>query len=586
MSRAIYICTRQGRLADVYRQKAEFLNRQLTPDNIEPNAPVIVERDGLLAAVINPVESVQVKAQSICLGNMIAPGSDWWRPGSAKPDGTYAIFRSSAEQLEILTDVLASRTVWYIHTGEIFIAATSQRAIIYLLEDFEPNEDAVAWMLANGTLGPGNSWDRRIRALEADSALVLDRRSWKVEIAKRPVAFRPQKATSRWFKRQLLEAIEEVFANLDLDYSKWVLPLSGGIDSRAILLMLREVEGLEHVTWGLGSSRADRRSDAYIAGQLAAHFDLDHRFLETDARDVSFERFFDHFLVAGEGRSANIAGYMDDFRIWKLFFEEGKSGVIRGDNPFSYSRIIRSVDVRKKMGAMRLSEYKNLRKYEMLSLKTQVMGSMFSRQPGESVAAFRDRLYQQYEIPTSLAALNEIKCSFVEVINPLLSRKIVDLVRILPARLRTEKRLFKEIFGEMSPPIPLAEKIAIENQAQLLRQHRIAQSMLAEFKGTTATQLLSGELLQYLKHQIKINGDPPARQEKENAVKARIKRKIPLKLRKTIKNNPFRSSPAPLMDNYLLAFRAFIVCKTAQLFDHDVKRARAFSRKNSRGRDK
>jgi hypothetical protein len=40
------------------------------------------------------------------------------------------------------------------------------------------------------------------------------------------------------------------------------------------------------------------------------------------------------------------------------------------------------------------------------------------------------------------------------------------------------------------------------------------------------------------------------------------------------------------MDNYLLAFRAFIVCKTAQLFDHDVKRARAFSRKNSRGRDK
>ena len=126
MSRTIYICAKNGRLPAIYRKKVTLLNRKLTPDNIVPNPPTIIESDRLIAAVINPVESVRVKAQSICLGNLIKPQSDWWKPGAAKPDGTYALFRSSDRHIEIQSDILATRTIWYIHTPKLFIAATSQ----------------------------------------------------------------------------------------------------------------------------------------------------------------------------------------------------------------------------------------------------------------------------------------------------------------------------------------------------------------------------------------------------------------------------------------------------------------------------
>jgi hypothetical protein len=580
MSRAVYICARGGELPAIYRKKVELLNRKLTPDNIVPNPPTIIESERLIAAVINPVDSIRVKAQSICLGNMIKPQSDWWKPGSAKPDGTYALFKSNDKYIEIQSDILASRTIWYIHTPNLFIAATSQRAIIYFLEEFEPNEDAVAWMLSCGTLGPGNSWDRRIKALEPDSDLLLDRNSWKLAIKTMDIAFRPQDGSHRWFKEQLSQAIEAVFENLDLDYSKWVLTLSGGIDSRAILLMLQNVKELECVTWGRKSSQNEKLSDAYIAKQLAEHFKLDHRFMETDVSDVSFERFFNRFLVASEGRTANIAAYTDDFQIWKFFFEQGKSGILRGDNPFCISRVIRSIDVRKKFNAFRVSEYKNFKLNETLNTNEQTLGDTFFKRHDESIGAFRDRIYHQYYLPTYLMALNEIKCSFVEVMSPFLSRKIVSLARTMPVRFRTAKRLFTEIFTEKSPPIPLAEKNAIENQAQLIRRPWVVEPIIKELKDTAVKSLLSAELLHYLRHHIKINGTPDKRYPKSEGLKDCIRKIMPYRLKKFIRNHPLKYFPVPILDTNLLALRAFTVCKIVQLFNHDAQLARSFTVNN------
>ena len=66
-------------------------------------------------------------------------------------------------------------------------------------------------------------------------------------------------------------------------------------------------------------------------------------------------------------------------------------------------------------------------------------------------------------------------------------------------------------------------------------------------------------------------------QQKSSRIGNRAKLIIPHRLKKFIRNHPLKNFQAPILDTNLLAFRAFIVCKTAQLFDHDAKLARAFS---------
>ena len=93
-------------------------------------------------------------------------------------------------------------------------------------------------MLSSGCIGPGLSWDSRIQCLSGNSLLFLDRSSWKLTIKKEGVNFDPLNLSYEQHKIQLRKALEDTFEHLQLDYSKWILPLSGGFDSRVVLLML------------------------------------------------------------------------------------------------------------------------------------------------------------------------------------------------------------------------------------------------------------------------------------------------------------------------------------------------------------
>jgi len=111
----------------------------------------------------------------------------WWIPGSPAPDGSYALFRAGPKQVELLTDVLASRTVWYVQTEDLFIASTSQQANRFFLGDYRPNVAAYPWMLSAGNLGPGYGWDLRLRPVPGDARLRLDRATWKISLHRMPV---------------------------------------------------------------------------------------------------------------------------------------------------------------------------------------------------------------------------------------------------------------------------------------------------------------------------------------------------------------------------------------------------------------
>src|SRR5690606_22632768 len=125
---------------------------------------------------------------------------------------------------------------------ELFIASTSQRAIVMLLGEFRPNPDAVTWMLSAGTLGPTAAWDARLRAVPPNGRVVLERSSWRLRPTGGSSGFaaaaRGGDARSR--RRELAGIVRDTVAALRLDASRWILPLSGGVDCRGLLLAMLE----------------------------------------------------------------------------------------------------------------------------------------------------------------------------------------------------------------------------------------------------------------------------------------------------------------------------------------------------------
>src|SRR3972149_39923 len=208
MSKIVYICYREDSHQNHTRDDIERLPQRIMPDNITPNPPRIIQDKGILTGILNPVDVLPIKGNSVCIGNLIKPGEDWWRPGAEIPDGSYALFRGDNSTLELVTDTVASRTIWYIQTDNFFIASTSQRAIVYFLGSFKPNEAVYPWMLSAGNLGPGLSWDKRIQCIPPNARLILNREAWAVNIHRETLVFEPSDLPYKEHERRLREVLD------------------------------------------------------------------------------------------------------------------------------------------------------------------------------------------------------------------------------------------------------------------------------------------------------------------------------------------------------------------------------------------
>src|ERR1700749_3439361 len=129
MSKAMIVAFRAGSPVDGGSFSAA-ISKAMSPSNLAPAPPVWFQEPGLLSVVLNPSSVVQTQKTGMCLGRAAGPNDDLFRPGANRPDGTFALFRSDENQVEVLTDYAATRTIWYLHTDDLFIAATSQRMIL------------------------------------------------------------------------------------------------------------------------------------------------------------------------------------------------------------------------------------------------------------------------------------------------------------------------------------------------------------------------------------------------------------------------------------------------------------------------
>ncbi|OGP90984.1 MAG: hypothetical protein A2157_17270 [Deltaproteobacteria bacterium RBG_16_47_11] len=238
MSKCVLLCKRNRNHVshNNFTRQVTLLSRRMTPDNIPPVPPKIITADGIAMAIISPNEVLAVKGTSVAMGSIFSPPESWYIPCGRVPAGSFALFRSNEDKVELVTDMVGSRTVWYVQTPDLFLASTSQRAIVYFLESFDQNEEACWWMLSSGMLGPGFAWDRRIRSIPPNSCLVLDRKSWNIHLGtEKTVCLAPQPSGDN-HQLELESEIEALIGDLDFDDEKWILALSGGFDSRMLLL--------------------------------------------------------------------------------------------------------------------------------------------------------------------------------------------------------------------------------------------------------------------------------------------------------------------------------------------------------------
>jgi len=566
MAKLILTCRKDGRKDPLFHEKIQALSRRLSPDNITPHPPKFVEDSGAAMAIFNPSPHLPVHNASVCLGNMIRPPQDWWKPGTPAPEGSYALFRSDEKTVEIATDILASRTVWYAHTGNLFLASTSQRAIISFLQEFEPQKAVYPWMLSSGTLGPAFSWDSRIQCLPADSRLVLDRADWDLSIQRTPVQFHPLPMPDVEHENQVRETVARVFQNLDLDYSRWVLPLSGGRDSRAILLYLQDRKNLQCITWGLEESLDDKQNDAFIARSLAKRFHLEHLYFPIGLSGEPFPRLLDRFLAAGEGRSDNIAGYMDGFEIWKHLFRSGYHGILRGDQAFGNRSVSSTKDVYKNMGLITLTDFDNLEPIApVIRQFNQERPSWLERNEEEGLEDWRERVSAEFEFPAIFAALNDIKLPYVEIVNPLLSHSIVRRIRRLPPPLRTDKTLFLRILKSMGPPIPFARHRAVALTTDYLDSPEAVEFIMDEVTSQHGRSLLPEELIRFIVQNMAAAEKPG--KKKTSLARRTLRRMVPQNVRKWRKSRLLKRN----LDLNLLGFRACLICRMTEILSEDAR---------------
>jgi hypothetical protein len=339
--------------------------------------------------------------------------------------------------------------------------------------------------------------------------------------------------------------------------------------------MLKNRTGLKAVTWGLRSALEDRQSDAWVARELARHFGLAHEYYEMDLSNEAVEKVLDRFLVAGEGRTDHISGYMDGFAVWKRLHESGCQGVLRGDEAFGWRPVTTRSGVLHCIGITRLSDYGNLQLSEIPGLHEQILPGPFQQSEKESLSQWRDRLYQIFRAPYILAALNDLKCAYVEILNPLLARAVIDRVRRLPDLCRTDKRLFKNIVDHGNHSLAYAENPAIEAQVSILRNSTLIDLVLRELNGSQARLVFPESVLSDLAVNVsRVASSRSAARSNSGRFKSLLKRILPIRVVAIIKaclSQNHGNFTAVKIDANRLAFRAYIISRMTSLLGQDAK---------------
>jgi len=568
MAKIVYACVRDTSSTPLIKKRIESIIPKLVPDNI-PNAKCkVMENKGVVYGISTYSGRIAETANSVCMGIAYNSAGKWWKPGTGLPEGSYAIFRADEEYVEAITDIACSRAVWYYKDDNLFVAGTSQRAIINVVGKFELERQNIPWMLSSGTQAPLLSWGKNIHFLEPDSAVLINRDTWQLTVKSAKPQYPIAKKSDEQFQEEFRQALIDSFKDFDVDLSKWILTISGGYDSRGIACLLKEIgkdiSKLDTITWGKHSSQQNKHSDGYLGGATAKSLGMKHQFWSTDTSKENPEKVFERFIQCSEGRIDHIGGYSDGMGIWKSIFESGKEGIIRGDETFGGPHSGSVLRSRLVTGFKLCEDFSNLQDYKQYGFEKQVVPEHLKAVPDVDTPGFyRDRLFQQFRMPFTLSALSDIKYAYTEMLNPFLTRKIILHSRTLPDHLRNNKILCTRIIDEISPKIPYATEEATNDD--ILESPEAVALFCQEIGSDYMKQLFPEKFLnKVLKELQRPSG------ALKDGILGKLKKTVSRNLPPFIKDKLRKNMVRPSLSIGKLAFRIYITGKVYKMFTEDV----------------
>lgn len=470
--------------------------------------------------------------------------------------------KETGNKVEVYSDSIGDRVIWYYLDENWFFISNSQFYILRIVGNYTPNEKVWPWMLANGNLSAGGSWDKRINAVPPQGSITLSIDEWKVEEKRNIWKFEYQISNRETALELLKEKLFDVASQYKLSMDKTLLTLSGGYDSRATLYLLKGNHSeFRTATWGTQKSFSKKGTDSYIARKISLVWQTHHQEFLFRLNN-NFDSALEKFLFLGEGRNDHINSFMDGLQMWEDINKMGYTHVVRADEAFGWLPVSTELDARLSVAMGSLNDFNNIPgsvsyDYPIIDLPDHLL-----RHGSEPVEDYRDRLYQTFRLPFVIGPLQDIPLNYVETINPLLHPQIIQYMRRLPPEFRTNKNLYAEWVKTLLPEIPFAYSQAIPKPDDLLFHSQNKQLFISFVNDTSASRLLGNTLINFLKD----NWD---KNEKEfsstSKLKYRIIHAMPSGLKKFVRN---KITGYTLPVN-ALALRALIIYKM-QMILNDV----------------
>ncbi|MEM7293660.1 MAG: asparagine synthase-related protein [Pseudomonadota bacterium] len=563
MANALLVFNRESDTPLPDAQSIRTVSERLQPDAIEYPEPRVHREPGLLTAVFNPCDSLPSHGGSVCLGALGEIAPEWHKVGTDAPNGSYGLLRVSSDAIELITDALASRCIWYYQDDSRFIASSCQRAIVMLLGNFEPDTSNYPWMLSTGGLNFMRSLDRRIKRLPLNTTLSVSRERWEANIDSRPWTISPDDASPGELQEKFAQAVKHSVQGMQIDIDNWLLPLSGGFDSRVIALSVDRDKTLNTITWGTDRARSVPRGDVQIAEQVSAALGTAHEFfeLESASKTDNVAEVLNLFVKLGEGQTDHISGYMDGFQVWRHIHESRYDGVIRGEIPIGAQPFENVGQLARMRSQLMLADYSNLKPIIDAVLRDipQERDDFLLRLETESIEQYTQRMHTNVVVPMALVPLNVIKSMYCEVLTPLLTHSLMDMCRRLPSQLTQRKAALKQLAKTQLPDIGIASSNALESKVSIANSPMFAKFLLDYLKAHSGAGVLSPHTYQSLIAFIeKKRSRSAARARPRPSFWQRVWRKI-------------MRANRPVINPMHLALRLYIVLESKRVFEEDAQ---------------
>ncbi|MCH7636265.1 MAG: hypothetical protein IIA12_01165, partial [Proteobacteria bacterium] len=487
-----------------YRRVMEMAADRILPPQLRDRGLVEISSTGsLLTAVYGRREQVLTHDFGILAG--VVSGFEagqpdlWWTVDGLVPDGSFMLIRGDSDTLVAITDYAGSRSVWHarLDCGGI-VVSTCLELIVSLLGKFTFDDRALGWFLSSGTVGPRRSWDKKIKPLLRDSCLRARRSDAGVSVQVSKVE-RESVSLPSYDADKLREELLAALADFSIGSEPWLLALSGGYDSRAILAGTGHIEDLRCVTWIDEDCSGNGDSDVDIACRLAAAAGRDHE-VKTIRRPTSaadLELALRRFVRYSDGRVDNILAYVDGMAIWDEMSAGEPGRLFRGDELFGTSIALQESRIRHNMNLDCFHDFASSPAQRDLAgrYSHEIPRSMLQKS-GESVSHWRLRLRADFELPSVYAALNNLRSRFLESCCPLLDRRLVQVAASIEGHKLDERVLYTQAVATMYPDIPIAMRRSTLDQETFLRFPQVVELLQGHLEQDFAREALGSRCVQ------------------------------------------------------------------------------------------